>query len=256
MKTKTEKWYVDFFRDGFYYYHWNLGPEERAARAASEVDFVLSALGLPEGASILDLACGEGRHSVELARRGYRVTGLDLTPLHIRLAKRAARDAGVPVSWLRADMRDIPWQGEFDAIINLFTSFGFLESDAEDEKVLHAVAQALKPGGLFLQDVVNREMIVRHLQPRGWEEAPDGTLRLEHRRIDFMNGRQHNRVLIVHPDGTPREKLIDLRMYTLNELAAMHGRAGLELLQTWGGFDGREYGMDTRRMIVLAKKPG
>ena len=254
MTKRRSKWYVDFFREGFYQHSW--GPVERFQRAEREVDFIVEALGLAAGASVLDLCCGEGRHTVALARRGYRVTGLDLSALHLRLARQAAKEAGVSVRWHRADMRDIPWEGEFDAVINMFTSFGYLESGEEDFKVLMAVAGALKPGGRFLLDTINREMLVRHWEAHDWQEGADGTLRLEDRRFDFLTGRQHNRVLSIHPDGTRRGREIDLRMYTLKNLADMLSRAGLSVCRTCGGLDGRDYGLDTLRMIVLAEKEG
>ncbi len=254
MTKRRSKWYVDFFREGFYYRAW--APAERFQRAEREVDFIVEALGLPAGASVLDLCCGEGRHAVELARRGYRMSGLDLSVFHLGLARQAAKKADVSVRWHRADMRDIPWDGEFDAVINMFTSFGYLESDEEDFKVLMAVARALKPRGRFLLDTINREMLVRHWEAHDWREGADDTLLLEDRYFDSLAGHQRNRVLSIEPDGTRREREIDLRMYTLKELADMLSRAGLMVRQTWGGFDGRDYGLDTLRMIVLSEKQG
>ncbi len=251
MTKRRSKWYVDFFREGFYQRAW---APERFQRAEHEVDFVVQALGLAAGTSVLDLCCGEGRHAIELARRGYEMTGLDLSALHLRLARQAAKEAGVGVRWHRADMRDIPWEGEFDAAINVFTSFGYFERDDEDFKVLAGVARALKPGGRFLLATINREWLVRHLEAHGWQEGADGTLSMEDRSFDLLTGRQHNRVLSIQPDGIRREREIDLRMYTLKELADMLSRARLMVRQTWGGFDGREYGLDSRRMIVLSEK--
>jgi SAM-dependent methyltransferase len=252
MTRSRRKWYVDFFREGFFHHNW--APAERFQRAEREVDFIVEQLGVPSGASVLDLCCGEGRHSVALARRGYRMSGLDLCALHLRLAWRAAKEAGVSVRWHRADMRDIPWEGEFDAVINVFTSFGYLESDDEDFKVLAGVAKALKRGGRFLLDTINREMLVRHWQEHSWQEGDEDFLRLEDRRFDLLAGRQHNRVHSIHPDGTRSGHEIDLRMYTLKELADMLSRAGLAVRRTWGGFDGRDYDLDSRRMIVLSEK--
>jgi SAM-dependent methyltransferase len=156
----------------------------------------------------------------------------------------------------RADMRDIPWNSEFDAVINMFTSFGYLESDDEDFKMLAAVAEALKPGGRFLLDTINREMLVRHWETHAWDEEDDGTLSLQDRRFDLLAGRQRSRVLIIHPDGTRHERAISLRLYTLKELGDLLSKAGLSVLRTWGGFDGREYDLDSRRMIVLSQKGG
>jgi SAM-dependent methyltransferase len=252
MTKRRSKWYVDFFREGFYQRAW--APAERFQRAEHEVDFIVEALALPPGASVLDLCCGEGRHTVALARRGYRVTSLDLSALHLRLARQAAKEAGVRVRWHRADMRDIPWEREFDAVINVFTSFGYFASDDEDFKVLVGVARALKPGGRFLLDTISREWLVRHLETHGWQEGTDGTLSIEDRSFDLVTGRQHNHILSIHRDGSRSEREIDLRMYTLREIAGMLARADLQLRRTWGGFDGRDYGLDARRMIVLSEK--
>ena len=254
MTKRRSKWYVDFFRQGFYHRSW--APAERFERAEREVDFMVDALGLPSGASVLDLCCGEGRHAIALARRGYRMTGLDLSAFHLRLARQAAKEAKVSVRWHRWDMREIPWEGEFAAVINVFTSFGYLESDEEDFKVLAGVDKALKPGGRFFLDTINREMLVRHWEEHSWQEGHEGTVRLEDRRFDFLTGRQRNRVLSIDPDGTRSEHEIDLRLYTLKELVDMLSRAGLVVRRTWGGFDGREYGLDSRRMIVLSEKGG
>ena len=180
-------WYVDFFRDGFYH-DWSL--RERFQRAEAEVDFIVEALAVQPGGSLLDLCCGEGRHTVALARCGYRMTGLDLSALHLRYARRAAREAGVAIRWHRGDMRDIPWQGEFDAVINMFTAFGYFETEEEDSRVLAAVARALRPGGRLLMDTINREWLMRHWEPRRWQEREDGTLDLEDRRFDPLSSRQ------------------------------------------------------------------
>lgn len=251
MTKRKSKWYVELFRDGFYQ-RW--ASTDRFLEAEAEADFIVEALALPAGASILDLACGEGRHTIALARRGYCMTGLDLTALHLRLARLAAKEAGVRVRWRRADMRDIPWQGEFDAVMSMFTAFGYLESDDEDFKVLAGVARALKSGGRFLLDVVNRERLVRFWQWQGWYEREDGGVCLEDRSFDLAAGRQRVRILSIDSHGARDERHIDLRLYTLTELAKMLSRAGLEVRRTWGAFDGREYGLDSRRMIVLAEK--
>ena len=249
---RSGKWYVDFFREGFYYRTY--APMGHFHRTEEEAEFIVQALGLEPGAAILDLGCGQGRHTVALARRGYQMTGLDLSALHLRLARRVAREAGADVRWHRADMRDIPWEREFDGAINMFTSFGYLENDEEDFKVLQGVARALRPGGRFLIDTINRESLMRRWEERHEQKGLDGTIRIEERSFDFLTSRQRNHVRAIYPDGTQAEGHIDLRLYTLTELAGMLARAGLAVREVWGGYDGREYGFDTRRMIVLAEK--
>lgn len=252
MAKGRGKWYVDFCRAGFYH-DWALA--ERFERAERETDFIVEALGLPAGAAILDLCCGEGRHTVALARCGYRMTGLDLSALHLRYARRAAREAGVAIRWHRGDMRDIPWQGEFDAVINMFTAFGYFDSDAEDAKVLDGIARALKPRGKFLIDFINRERVMRQFRPKDWEEH-DGRILLHERHWDLATGRNHDGLTVVEPDGSRRTTATSVRMYTYVELKALLVRAGFGSVQAWGGFDGSAFDLDSRRLVVLSEKLG
>jgi len=226
-------------------------PPERTAR---EVDFIERTLTLPPCSTILDLCCGQGRHAVSLAERGYAVTGLDLSTSLLAKAEKEAKGRGVPLHLVYSDMRRIPFTGEFDAVINVFTAFGYLESDAEDQKVLRQVAKTLKPGGKFLIDIGNREYVIRNYRPQEWTAHEDGTVDLRERRFDFLTGRNHETIIIVKPDGSRREQRIQVRMYTLAEMTAMLAKAGLSLEATYGGFQGEEYGLDSRRMILLARK--
>jgi len=182
------------------------------------------------------------------------VTGLDLSDYHLRLARKTAREAGVKVRWLRRDMRDIPFDGELDAVINMFSAFGYFEDDEEDFKVLAAVSRALKPGGRFLIDTMNREWLVRRYQDTDWREHDDGLITMERRHLDLLTSQNESLWMLITPDGQRRTHRISFRLYTLTELAGMLSRAGLAVRRTWGGFDGREYGLNSRRMIVLAEK--
>lgn len=258
-----EPWYVELFRHGDYYRGWAsalITPE----LTAQQVEFIVDALELPAGARpdgrpsgrILDLCCGHGRHAVPLAERGFEVTGLDLSDYHLRLARKTAREAGVKVRWLRRDMRDIPFDGELDAVINMFSAFGYFEDDEEDFKVLAAVSRALKPGGRFLIDTMNREWLVRRYQDTDWREHDDGLITMERRHLDLLTSQNESLWMLITPDGQRRTHRISFRLYTLTELAGMLSRAGLAVRRTWGGFDGREYGLNSRRMIVLAEKAG
>jgi SAM-dependent methyltransferase len=143
---------VDFFRGDYLNVYGHTFSEERAEK---ESTFVASALELKPGASVLDLCCGQGRHSIQLAKRGLRVTGLDLNPEYLELAKRAAKASKVTIETIAADMRRIPFEDKFDAIVNMYSSFGYLESEGEDLKVLESAAKALKAGGRILLDMLN-----------------------------------------------------------------------------------------------------
>ena len=260
MAGRRRPWYDELFRSGDYVRFWLGGedtpliPPESTER---QVAFVREALALPAGAAILDLCCGHGRHAIPLAQAGYRVTGLDLAARHLQMAREAAKKAGVSVDWLRADMRRIPDElgGRFDAVINMATAFGYLESDAEDQKVLDGVGRALKPGGRFLIDFINREATIRRFLAKDWEERGDAVV-LHSRRLDFQTGRNQDDITIIERDGSRRTTGTAARVYTLAELIAMMGRAGLRFRRAWGDFEGGELSLDSRRLIVLAEKEG
>jgi SAM-dependent methyltransferase len=169
------------------------------------------------------------------------------------LAAAKAREGGVQVEFVRGDMREIPWGDEFDAVVNLWTAFGYLESDEEDEKALGAVAHCLRPGGLALFDMWNRDRMARVFHPKDWYEY-DGHILLEEREWDWLTGRMHNRRIIVPPDGARRETGYVLRTYTHPEFVGMLQRAGFTWERTYGGFDGSDYGETSPRMIVVARK--
>ena len=227
-------------------------PEERTR---AEVDFVLERLELGPGARVLDVACGHGRHSLELARRGFDVTGVDLSPRSIKLASEAAAREGVGATFAVRDAREPGFDGEFDAAINLFTSaLGYFETDAENQRVVDAVARALRPGGVFLVDTINLLSLARGFQELEWEEYESGTLMLERRAFDFHTGRMRADWTFVRTDGGRHTLTHSLRVHAPHELTAMFEAAGLEVTGSWGGWDGGALSFDTPRLILRGVK--
>jgi SAM-dependent methyltransferase len=139
-------WYKDFFENWYLDFYL---PQARFKPfyIKKEVAFIKRVLNLPKGAKILDLCCGHGRHLLPLAKTGYQMTGLDLSKKTLAILAKSAKNKKIKARIIRSDMRKIPFKNEFDAIINMFTAFGYLETDYEKFKVLKAVAQALKPVG-------------------------------------------------------------------------------------------------------------
>ncbi|HWO72474.1 MAG TPA: class I SAM-dependent methyltransferase, partial [Dehalococcoidia bacterium] len=232
-------WYETFFgRDYLAAYGYLFSPE----RAEEEAAFVFDALALRAGDEVLDLCCGQGRHAVPLARRGCKVTGLDLSQQYLDLLADAAAKAGVEVETVRSDMREIPFEARFDAVINMFSSFGYLETEAEDARVLRAVARALKPGGRFLLDLLNREWALINYDEKDWHRDEDGTVYLEERSFDPLTSRNHVTFTAISPDGTRREMGgHHLRLYTLREVRGLLEEAGLTVQGVFGGYDGQPY---------------
>lgn len=252
-------WYKSLFERDYHDYFYQAGPsphtpEAEAKRAEAQVDFIVGALELSDGARVLDLCCAWGRHSIPLAQRGYRVTGLDLSKYHIRLAKQASKRAGVDVEWINADMREVPGRARYDAVFNCFTSFGYLETDDENQRVLNGIRRALKPGGRFFIDTMNHDNLMRVFRESEFRELPDGAYMMERRHYDVRTGRVENDWVYLTPEGDRHVQPHSLRLYTFTELERMLGQAGLRVRDAWGGFDGSDFTMYSPRMVVLAER--
>ncbi len=252
MGTEQNAWYVNFFGEDYLniYRH-----TMTAERTENEVAFAERKLELDAGARVLDLCCGPGRHSVLLAKRGYKVTGLDLSQPYLDLARRAATEHKVAIDTISADMREIPFNDYFDAAINMYSSFGYLESEAEDLRVLESISRSLKRGGRLLLDMLNREWAVANYIQNDWHSEADGTLYVEHRALDLATSRMRVRFIIIGADGSRHDSIgHDIRLYTLTEMTRLLGRVGFGGIEVFGGFEDERYGIETRRMILCARK--
>jgi SAM-dependent methyltransferase len=227
-----------------------------SASTETEVDFMVRELDLRPQATVLDLACGHGRHAIELASRGFRVTGLDNNGAFLEEARKSAKQAKVEVRWLHEDMREIPYSEEFDAVGCLFSSFGYLESDEEDEKVMAGVVRSLKPGGRLLLDVRNRDRIIRNYRDKTWDEFRDGTIVLCTTRFDSITGRNIEEYRRIRKDGSSDVTRAAIRLYTVPELTGMMRRAGLQIRNVFGGCDSSEFTFESKRTLVIAEKAG
>ena len=260
-------WYVQFFKRDYLRIY---GHTLQQDRTDLETHFAIHALNLQPNDHVLDLCCGQGRHSIALAKTGLSVTAVDLSEEMLTIAKQNALDEKVaPVNggnaegkggptFRQADMRHLPhdFENRFDAVINMFSSFGYLESEHDDQQVLHQIAKSLKPRGKLLIDLLNREWVIINNEEFDWHEHEDGRIILERRQLDLQNSINHLTYTEILPDGT-RNEMSDLhmRLYSLTELTKMLTVAGMNLEQVYGGFRGEDYGVDTRRMIIVAQKP-
>jgi len=239
-------WYHTFFDEDYLkYWSFVLTPE----KTQKEIEFVLQALALPEGSHILDLCCGQGRHALEFARMGYQVTGLDISETLLNHARKSAEEQNLLLKFVHSDMRDIPFTEEFDAIVNLFNAFGYLEEDEEDEKVIKAVTKALKTKGKFLIDLLSYKRLL--MFEHKYNQSPN--LAVEN-SVDVLSGRFKARWLITDDNGEQKERILVQRIYTFTEFNKMLKSSGLQVKKVFGGFDGSNYEIDSNRMIVLAEK--
>jgi SAM-dependent methyltransferase len=243
-------WYVTFFGEDYLRLYSPFLPPQKTAR---EVKDIMHLLNLTPGSTILDLCCGYGRHAIPLALQGYQVTGLDLSDIFLQQAQATAKQQGVEVHWIQSDMRSIPFENEFDAIINIFTSFGYLQDEDEDQRVLQQVQKALKPGGMFLLETVHQARVVRTTSPHSITRYSDDLIVLEERHIDLLTSRNEVRVSLLHPQGKRTEHRQSMRIYTLTELVRMLEHAGLQILTYYGGLEGGPLTLDSR-LVLLAQK--
>ena len=254
MSRTQRPWYVDFFESEDYRSIYGSHLSDDAS--VREAKFIQRVLGLKRGDKVLDLVCGHGRHAILLAKCGIDVTGLDLNSDYLDQAQRSAKAAGVSIKTVHSDMRKIPYTNEFDAVINMFTAFGYFDTDAENGRVLRSVASALKPGHPLLIDLLNREWVVSNYIQNEWHDDGTGTLYIEHREFDLTSSRNRVSFTVVEPDGTRRDvQGHDIRLYTLKEIIEMLGEAGLEYEKVYGGYNNEPYGINTRRMILVVRKP-
>jgi len=220
-------------------------------RTEAQVDFVQKVCNLKKGAKILDLGCGWGRHSIELAKRGYKVTGLEINPSYIKEAKKRASSAGVAIDFVEKDMRKISFVEEFDAIILLWNSFGYF-SDEENEELIKSVYKALKKKGYFLLEIINRDWLLRHFSPKNWRKLNDIYI-LEER--EFVPEESRVKGKITYIQGNRRiEKTTNFRFYSYHEIRAIFESAGFKETQGYGSLEETPIEFDTHLMEIIGKK--
>ena len=230
------------------------GPA-RWAKASAQVDDLLKLAGLTPPAHLLDLCCGPGRHALELARRGFHVTGVDRTERYLEAARRKAAEEGLAIEFVCEDMRRFSRPAAFDAAINLFTSFGYFEDRAEDLQVLCNLYASLKPGARLIMDLVGKEVLARSFRERDWHwlDEDSGVLMLEERRLSQGWGWiESTWTLIRENDRVSRT--FSLRNYAGTELAALLMQAGFRSVALYGALSGAPYDQNAQRLVAVAEK--
>ncbi len=246
-------WYKKAFRSDYL----RVYPHRNDKEARVQVEFLLEKLGGISLCNVLDIGCGDGRHSLEFSRRGYKVTGLDLSDELLERAYNRAKEEGLDTTFIHRDMREVPKSYNFDLVVNFFTSFGYFQEDRENAKVLNTIAQSLCPGGSFLMDYLNREYVISNLVPE--DHYIMDTMEVNQKRwitgdweIKGTNVRINKEVKI-RENGSERIYNESVRMYTLEELEKMMSKVGLEVTQTYGDFDGQIISKDAPRTILIGK---
>ncbi len=206
----------------------------------------------PSGFRIMDIACGAGRHALEFARKGFCVTANDLSPYLLQCTRQQASTEQLSVHCTERDMRDIAEKHTFHLIVQLFSSFGYFESEQDDMAVLHNVFQALLPGGWYVLDLINAEHLKNNLCPHSRKSI--GNLSVdEHRKIS------RNRVIkdiCITSQEESLEFQESVRLFEPEHIQAMLRETGFDVELILGDYKGAVFSAsDSPRMLLFCRKP-
>jgi ubiquinone/menaquinone biosynthesis C-methylase UbiE len=246
----SANWWADYF-DARYLLEYE--PLFSLERDRKEVGRLIEVLGLPSGARMLDVPCGQGRHAHLLAEAGFDVDGFDYSAELLERARQ--RGTSSRLRYRRGDMRSLPsaWTGRYDAVINLFTSFGFFAEPVDDRRVLAEFARVLAPGGALVWHGANRDGVMARFLARDWWQTNDGTLIAQERSFDALSG-----ILSVNSvwagNGRSGERTHRIRLYTATRLAELCAEVGLIVERSFDTFRDRPLSRKSSEMMLVARK--
>lgn len=249
MSNKNKSDYDAVFEaDDYLYFYEDHLPEEATEK---QVEFLIKYMQLKKSQKILDLACGHGRHANRLAQRGYDVTGIDKSEEFLQEARKRAENFEVEPKFIQADMRKLDYQEEFDRVILMFTAFGYFD-DKMNLQVLKNINSALKPGGVFCFDIMNRDYILKNFLPYIVVEKNED-LMIDRNRFDSETGYLHNRRIVIR-DGKRKDKPFLLKLYNPTEIKMWLEKASFIIKNMYSTWEGDDLKAASRRMIVIAQK--
>ena len=210
------------------------------------------------GPRVLDLCCGMGRITAELARRGFAATGVDLSRLLLETARDDAAYEQLDIEYIEEDARSFRRPLFFDTAVNLYISFGYFENPAEDLLLVRNVYESLKPGGSFIIETLGKEIAVRDFTPGEWFRKAGYTVLTEYEAADSW-GSLKNRWILIPDSDEPQvpwriEKTFTQRLYAATELRALFFEAGFSTVELYGGWDERPYDQGAEALIAVGRK--
>mgnify|MGYP000957610033 CR=1 FL=1 len=240
-------WFKEWFNDPDYLILY----QHRDETEAEELIQLLEKQGyLKPKSEVLDLACGNGRHSFQLALRNHSVTGLDLSDTLLHIAESTSKKNSIPVKFVRGDMRSFNFPAQFDVILNLFTSFGYFETDEENVKVISNVFSSLKQGGFFVLDYLNSEYLLDNIEPETVSEINELII-IQRRKI------LKNRVIKdiqIKKNGYQKNYREEVTLYSKADITAFFQTAGFTIVDLFGNYNGESFKSSSPRLILIGKK--
>lgn len=251
MKPMEKDWYKKI---------WTLDIQNQSwvEDTKRQVDFLIEKMQLKGGERILDLACGFGRHSLELARRGFDVTGVDITRDYVDFAMRAAEKEGLNARFICSDIREIKFENEFDVALNMADgAIGYLENEEENLKIFAVISKALKSGGKHFMDIMNADYAVTHFPCKLWD-AGENCLTLS----EFEWDNETKIMLYGQIDyryGEPLPKPVmewgnTIRLYNIEEVKNIFGKLGMSIADTYADFSGKPSSKNDIQLMVISEK--
>ncbi len=230
-----------------------LFDDKRLKETPEEVDRLLALVEGLTGMDVLDMPCGVGRHSLELARRGFTVTGVDRTKIYLDQARLRSGENNLEVEWVEDDMRRFQRPSSYDLALNLFTSLGYTENLEDDRKVIRNLHASLRPGGTLVIEMTAVEVVARTFCDREFRYLDDGAIWLEERSVQPLWRGIDNKWSLIK-NGVTRQFEYSLRLFTAVELADLVESVGFTDVEVYGGMDGAPFDHEAERLVLLARK--
>lgn len=221
-------------------------------RASEHIDGLVRLADFNQNMHILDLCCGIGRYTLELARRGFIVTGVDRNSLFLKKAMDKAKEKNLEIEFIREDMRKFRRPGQYDFVLNINTSFGYFEDPEEDKLVLRNMHDSLKEGGRLLIDMASKEIIAGIYCERDWDEFDDLIL-LQERKVEDNWNRMAMRWIIIR-NGEIKTVNMKVRLFSAEEMRKLMMQCGFSRVDFYGSLEGIPYDHKAKRMIAIAWK--
>lgn len=253
MKSLGSDWYKKI---------WSLDIRDLSwvEHTKQQVDFLMKRLDLKGNERVLDLACGFGRHSLELAKRGFSVVGIDVTKDYIDFATQTAQEKGLDAKFILADIREVSFRNEFDLVLNMGDgAIGYLENDAENLKIFDVIASALRPNGKHFMDIMNADYASRHFPCKLWDEGEKSltlskfewnpeTKTMLYGQLDYPYGKPMSKPVI--EQGNPT------RLYTLAEIEEIMRERGLYVCDSFADFNGTSFCAEQSIQLMIYSRKG
>lgn len=242
------EWFKDWFETDDYL---EIYKHRGECEAEQLIKLILDNINLQNNISVLDIACGTGRHSILFAKKGFRVFSFDLSKNQIRIAKRKSTEQNLDVNFFCADVRYLSLRKKFDIILNLFTSFGYFEDDDENFALLQDVYNYLNDDGFFILDYFNLEYLLKNLEPKT-VDLINGKVILQER---YFEGNRINKNITIKNSSEIKTYLESVRHYNKDEILNTMKKLGFKIIKIYGDYNGNCFNKDSsKRLIIFASK--